>query len=158
MDDSSYATLGAIGWLRCDGLHRPTFPILLRDVLHHFGFTRKPTYHGCLYHEFDHGCCEVHVDIPPYPSDSSLMTWFTMAMGDNLNNMLERAAHLTLIECCERHLPDTAGTPVALFLVRDMGNPTWSERLTPACDTARETYHAGWAFTTRYARHICSLL
>jgi hypothetical protein len=34
IDDYPYAILGANGWFRCDGLHRPGFPTLLRDVLH----------------------------------------------------------------------------------------------------------------------------
>jgi hypothetical protein len=34
MDDCPYATFGADGWLRCDGLHHPGFPTLLWDVLH----------------------------------------------------------------------------------------------------------------------------
>jgi hypothetical protein len=42
MDDYPYTSLGADGWFRCDGLHRPGFPTLLRDVLHHFGYTGFP--------------------------------------------------------------------------------------------------------------------
>jgi hypothetical protein len=59
--------------------------------------------------------------------------------------MLERAAHQALMEFCERHL-------------QDEGNPTWSRRLAIDCDTARQTYHVGWAFTARYAHHMSSLL
>jgi hypothetical protein len=32
MDDYPYATLGADGWFRCDGLHRLGFPTLLREL------------------------------------------------------------------------------------------------------------------------------
>jgi hypothetical protein len=49
MDDYPYATLGANGWFCCDGLHRPSFRTLLRDVLHLFGNTGIPTYHGRPY-------------------------------------------------------------------------------------------------------------
>jgi hypothetical protein len=49
MDDYPYATLGADGWFRCDGLHHPRFPTLLRDVLHNFGYTGFPAYRGCPY-------------------------------------------------------------------------------------------------------------
>jgi hypothetical protein len=44
MNDYPYATLGANGWFRCDGLHRPGVPTLLWDVLHRFGYTGLPTY------------------------------------------------------------------------------------------------------------------
>jgi len=158
MDDYPYATLGADGWLRCDGLHRPGFPLLLRDVLRRFGYTGSPSYRGRLYREFGRGCCEVHVDVPPHPSDPSFSAWFTTATGDDLDDTLDRAAHQALTEFCERHLQDTAGTPVALLPIRDEGDPTWSERLAAACDPAHPTYHAGWAFTARYARHVSSLL
>jgi hypothetical protein len=42
MNDYPYATLGADGWLRCDGLHHPGFPTLLWDVLHRFVYTELP--------------------------------------------------------------------------------------------------------------------
>jgi hypothetical protein len=64
MDDYPYTTLRADRWLRCDGLHRPGFLTSLRDVLHRFGHTGLPAYHGHPYREFGYGCCEVHVDIP----------------------------------------------------------------------------------------------
>jgi hypothetical protein len=94
MDDYSYATLGGDGWLRCDGLHHHGFPTLLRDVLHPFGFTGSPAYRGRLYHKFICGYCEIHVDIPSHPSDPSLIALFTTATGNDLNDMLQRAAHL----------------------------------------------------------------
>jgi hypothetical protein len=110
MDDYPYASLGVDGWLRCDGLHRPGFLTLLRDMLHRFSFMGTPAYYGRLYHKFRHGHCEVHVGIPPHPSGPSLTAWFTTAMGDDLNETLERAAHQALTKFYERHLPDTVGT------------------------------------------------
>jgi hypothetical protein len=62
MDNYPYATLGADGWLRCDGLHRPSFPTLLQDVLHHFGHTGTPAYCGRMYRQIGHGRCEVYVE------------------------------------------------------------------------------------------------
>jgi hypothetical protein len=158
MDDYPYATLRANGWLRCDGLHRPSFPTLLRDVLHRFGYMGTPMYHGHLYREFGHGHCEVHVDILTHPSDPSLMAWFMMTTGDDLDDTLERAAHQALTEFCERHLPGLDSTVVALLPVRVVGNPVWSEWLATACDPTRPTYHAGWAFTVCYAQHVSSML
>jgi hypothetical protein len=93
MDDYPYATLGADGWFRCDGLHRPGFPTLLRDVLHHFGYTGFPAYRGRPYHQFRLGRCKVHVDIPAHPTDLTMTAWFTTARGDDLDDTLERAAH-----------------------------------------------------------------
>jgi hypothetical protein len=92
MDDYPYTTLGADGWLHCNGLHHPSFPTLLRDVLDHFGHTGTPAYHGCPYRAFRCGCCEVHVDITAHPSNPGMTVWFTMATSDDLDFNLERAA------------------------------------------------------------------
>jgi hypothetical protein len=117
MDIYPCATLGADGWLRCDGLHRPGFLTLLWDVLHHFDYTRTPAYSGYLYHEFRCGCCEVHVDVLAHPSGPGMTAWFTMAIGDDLDDTLERAAHQALTEFCECHLPGLVSTTVVLFPV-----------------------------------------
>jgi hypothetical protein len=79
MDDYPYATLGADGWFRCDGLHCPGFPTLLRDMLHCFGYTGLSTYHGHPYRQFRLGCYKVHVDILSHPTDPTMMAWFTTA-------------------------------------------------------------------------------
>jgi hypothetical protein len=81
MDDYPYATLGADGWLCCDGLHRSGFPTLFWDVLHRFSQTGTPTYRGRPYCELGRERCEVHVDILAHPSDPSMTTWFTTATG-----------------------------------------------------------------------------
>jgi hypothetical protein len=47
------------GWFRCDGLHHPRFPTLLRDVLHRFSYTGFPVYLGHLYRQFGLGRCKV---------------------------------------------------------------------------------------------------
>jgi hypothetical protein len=73
MDDYPYATLRAIGWYRCDGLHRPGFPTLLRDVLHRFSYTGTSMYRGRTYREFGRECCNFYVDISAHPSDPSMM-------------------------------------------------------------------------------------
>jgi hypothetical protein len=158
MDDYPYATLGADGWFRCDGLHRPGSPTLLRDVLHRFGYTGFPTYRGCPYHQFGLGRCKVHVDIPAHPTDLTMTAWFTTARGADLDDTLERAAHQALTEFCERHLPGLSDTAIALLPVRNEGNAVWSERVTTISDPEFPTHHAGWALTACYAQHVSSLL
>jgi hypothetical protein len=158
MDDYRYATLGVDGWFRCDGLHRPRFPTLLRDVLHRFGYTGFPVYHGRPYHQFGLGCCKVHVDIPAHPTDPTMTAWFTTAQGDDLDDTLERAAHQALTEFCERHLPVLGDTAIALLPVRNEGNAVWSERVTAISDLEFPTHHSGWALTARYFQYVSSLL
>jgi hypothetical protein len=158
MDDYSYATLGADGWFRCDGLHRPGFPTLLQDVLHHFGYTGLPTNRGRPYHQFGLGCCKVHVDIPAHPTDPTMTAWFTTAHGDDLDDTLERAAHQALTKFCESHLPVLGDTAIALLPIRNEGNEVWSECVTVIGDPELPTHHAGWALTARYVHHVSSLL
>jgi hypothetical protein len=158
MDDYPYATLGANGWFCCDGLHRPGFPTLLQDVLHHFGYMGLPAYHGRPYHQFGLGRCKVHVDIPAHPTDPTMMAWFTTARGDDLNDTLERVAHQALTEFCERHLPVLGNTAIAFLPIRNEGNAVWSERVAAIGDPEFLTHHAGWTLTARYAQHVSSLL
>jgi hypothetical protein len=158
MDDYPYATLRANGWFRCDGLHRPGFPTLLQDVLHHFGYIGLPAYHGRPYHQFGLGRCKVHVDIPAHPTDPTMMAWFTTARGDDLNDTLERVAHQALTEFCERHLPVLDNTAIAFLPIRNEGNAVWSERVAAIGDPEFLTHHAGWTLTARYTQHVSSLL
>jgi hypothetical protein len=158
MDDYPYATLGADGWFRCDGLHRPGFPTLLRDVLHRFGYTGLPAYHGHPYRQFRLGRYKVHVDISAHPIDPTMTAWFTTARCDDLDDTLERAAHQALTEFYERHLPVLGDTAIALLPIWNEGNAVWSEYVTAIGDNDLLTHHAGWALTARYAQHVSSLL
>jgi hypothetical protein len=158
MDDYPYATLGADGWFRCDGLHHPGFPTLLRDVLHRFGYTGLPAYHGHPYHQFGLGRYKVHVDIPAHPIDPTMTAWFTTARGDDLDDTLERADHQALTEFYERHLPVLGDTAIALLPIWNEDNTVWSEYVTAIGDPDLLTHHAGWALTARYDQHVSSLL
>jgi hypothetical protein len=104
MADYPYATLRADGWFRCDGLHRPSFPTLLWDVLHCFGYMGILAYRGRPYHQFGLGSCKVYVDIPAHPTDPTMTAWFTTVRGDDVDGTLERPAQQALTEFYERHL------------------------------------------------------
>jgi hypothetical protein len=62
------------------------------------------------------------------------------------------------MEFCECHLPGLVGTVVGMFPIQNEGNAAWSERLAAVGDPERQTYHMGWAFTTRYTQHMSSML
>jgi hypothetical protein len=151
MDDYPYVTLEADGWFCCDRLHRPSFPTLLCDVLHHFGYMGTPVYCGRPYRQLGRGRCKVYVDIPAHPSVPTMMAWFTTARGDDLNDTLEKAAHQSLMKFCERHLSVLDGTAITLLIVQNEDNAVWSERMATVGDPKLLIYHAGWALMTRYA-------
>jgi hypothetical protein len=158
MDDYPYTTLGADRWFRCDGLHHPGFPTLLRDVLHRFGYTGFPAYRGRPYHQLELGRYKVHVDIPAHPTDPTMTAWFTTARGDDLDDSLERAAHQALTEFCERHLLVLGDTVIALLPIQNEGNAVWSEHVAAIGNPELPTHHVGRALTARYAQHVSSLL
>jgi hypothetical protein len=87
-----------------------------------------------------------------------MAAWFTTARGDDLDDTLERAAHQTLTEFCEHHLPVLGDTALALLPIQNEGNVVWGERVTAISDPKSSTHHAGWALTARYAQHVSSLL
>jgi hypothetical protein len=153
MDGYPYATLGADGWFYCDGLHRPRFSTFLRDVLHCFGYTGLPVYHGRPYRQFRLGRCKVHVDILPHPTDPTMTAW-----GDDLDDTLERAAHQALTEFYEHHMPVLGDTAITLLPIQNEGNTVWSERMAAIGDPELPTHHAGWALMTHYTQHMSSLL
>jgi hypothetical protein len=150
MDNYPYATLGADRWYRCDGIHRPGFTTLLRDVLHQFGYTGTPAYRGHPYHQFRCGCFRVYLDIPTHPSDPSMTAWFTTVRGNDLDDTLERVVHQALMEFCEHHLPGLDDTAIALLPVWNEGNAVWGERVATVGDPELLTYHPSSAFTARY--------
>jgi hypothetical protein len=158
MDDYPYATLGANGLFRCDGLHRPSFPTLLRDVLHRFGYTEIPAYRAYPYHQFGLVCCKVHVDILAHPTDPTMMAWFTTTRGDDLDDSPKRATHQALTVFCEHHLLVLGDTVIALLPVRNEGNAVWSERVATVGDPELLTHHADWVLMARYSQHMSSLL
>jgi hypothetical protein len=158
MDDYPYVTLGADGWFCCDGLHRPSFPTLLLDVLHRFGNMGIPTHHGCSYRQFRLGRYKVHMYILAHPTDPPMMAWFTTARGDDLNDTLERAAHQALAKFYEHHMPVLGDTTITLLPVQHEGNAMWSERVVAIGDPKLPTHHAGWALTAHYSQHVSSLL
>jgi hypothetical protein len=125
--------------------------------LHRFSCTGLSAYRCHLYHQFGLGRCKVHVDILAHPTDLTMTAWFTMAGGDDLDDTLERAAHQTLMEFCERHLLVLSDTAITLLPVQNEGNTVWSERVTVIGDTELPTHHAGWALTACYAQHVSSL-
>jgi hypothetical protein len=126
--------------------------------LHRFGYTGIPTYRGHPYRQFGLGHYKVHVDISAHPTDPTMMAWFTVARGDDLDDTLERDAHQALMDFCECHLSVLGDTTVALLPIRNEGNAVWSECVAAVGDSELLTHHAGRALTTRYSQHMSSLL
>jgi hypothetical protein len=154
MDDYPHCTLGEDGWLRTTGRHRPGFPRLLLDALVRIGYDGPiPEYRCRPFQKHGLACCEVRVEIPVDPETP----WTGTVVGGDLDESVERMAHLALTALCEQRLPDTAGLAIALYPIRDQDEPEWQQRLEAICDVTRELFHAGWAQMAKYARYMFNL-
>jgi hypothetical protein len=115
MGDYSYYTFKN-GRLRTRGLHRHGFPLLLCDALVQTGYRdRAPEYYGRLYEEHGLQCYEVYVDISSHPMFPDGSSWSTWAIGTDMDNAIEKAAHMALTALCSQNLAGTAGTILSLY-------------------------------------------
>jgi hypothetical protein len=158
MVDYSYCTYKD-GWLRTRGLHRHGFPMLLWDTLMQTGYREEvPEYSGRLYMEHGLPRCEVYIDIQSHPVFPDGSPWSTWLIRSDMDDAMEKAAHLALTTLCSKRLLDTADMPILLYLIQDRSNPEWMTHMAMACNVFQDHYHAGWAYMVRYAQHMFQLL
>jgi hypothetical protein len=100
MGDYSYCTFEN-GCLCTRGLHRHSFHLLLCDALVQTGYGyRAPEYYDRLYEEHGLQHCEVYIDIPSHPMFPDGSPWSTWAIGADMDDAMENAAHMALIALC----------------------------------------------------------
>jgi hypothetical protein len=125
MGDYSYCTFKN-GRLRMRGLHYHGFPLLLWDALVQTGYgDRAPEYYGRLYEEHGLQRCEVYVDISSHPMFPDRSPWSTWAIGADMDDDMEKAAHMALTALCSQNLAATAGTPISLYPIQDRSDLGW---------------------------------
>jgi hypothetical protein len=101
MGDYLYCTFEN-GCLRTRGLHHHGFPLLLWDALVQIGYGyRAPEYYGQLHEEHGLQRCEVYVNILSHPVFPDGSPWSTWAIGADMDDAMERAAHMALAALCE---------------------------------------------------------
>jgi hypothetical protein len=87
--------------LRMRGLNHHGFPLLLWDALVQTAYGgRAPEYYGRLYEEHELQCCKVYVDIRSYPAFPDGSPWSTRAIGADMDDAMEMAAHMALTVLC----------------------------------------------------------
>jgi hypothetical protein len=122
MGDYSYCTFES-GHLRTKGLHHHGFPLLLWDSLVQTGYgDRALEYYGLQ-------CCEVYVDIPSHPVFHDGSLWSMWAIRADMDDAMEKAAHMSLTALCSQNLAATADTPISLYHIQDRSDPEWKARL-----------------------------
>jgi hypothetical protein len=108
MDNYPHCTLGEDSWLRTTGRHRPGFPRVLLYALVRLSYDGSiPIYHSRLFQAHGLTCCELRMDIPINPT----APWTRVVIGGDMEDAIEKIAHVALTTMCEQHLADTADTP-----------------------------------------------
>jgi hypothetical protein len=119
MADYSYYTFED-GWLHTRGLHCHDFPLLLQDTLVQIGYgVQVLEYRGRLYEENGLPRCEVYIDIRSHPVFPDGSLWSTWVVRNDMDDAMEKAAHVPLTALCSQNLPATTGTPISLYLIQD---------------------------------------
>jgi hypothetical protein len=157
MGDYSYCTFEN-GRLRTRGLHRHGFPLLLWDALVQTGYgDRAPEYYGWLYEEHGLQRCEVYVDILSHPVFPDGSPWSMWAIAADMDDAIEKAAHMALTTMCSQNLAATVGTPISLYPIQDRSDPEWKARMDEVGNVFQVHYHSGRAYMSGYAQHLFQL-
>jgi hypothetical protein len=134
MGDYSYCTFED-GRLRMWGLHHHGFPMLLWDALVQTGYgDTPPKYYGQLIEEYGLQPYEVYIDIPShlvFPDGSLWSAWATEA---DMDDVMEKAAHMVFTALCSQNLPSTTGMPILLYTIQDRSDPEWKAIMDEACN------------------------
>jgi hypothetical protein len=118
MGNYSYCTFEN-GRLHMRGLHRHSFPLLLWDALVQTDYgDRALEYYDRLYEEHELRRCEVYIDIPSHPVFPDESLWSTWAIGADMDDAMEKTAHMALTALCSQNLAATASTPISLYPIQ----------------------------------------
>jgi hypothetical protein len=83
--------------------------------------------------------------------------WSVWAIGADMDDAMEKAAHMALTALCWQNLPAIAGTPISLYPIQDRSNPEWKARMDEVGNAFQVHYHSGWADMVSYAQHLFQL-
>jgi hypothetical protein len=97
--------------------------------------------------------CEVRVEIPFNPMAPS-----TGAIGSGeLDDAIEKMAHVALTLLCGCTLATTADMPISLFPIHNQEDPMCQQCLETMSDLESLDFNVRWAVMTKYARYLFNL-
>jgi hypothetical protein len=97
--------------------------------------------------------CEVRVEIPFDP----MVAWTGVITGTEIDNAIEKMAHVVLTSLCEHCLTATVDMPTTLVPIHDQEDPEWQQCLEAVCDLESPCFSAGWAEMAKYVRYLFNL-
>jgi hypothetical protein len=93
---------------------------VLYDALLHLGYNGDvPIYRGRMSMAHGPDKCEVSVMIPLNPVEP----WMGTVIDVELDDTVKQTAQVSLTSLCGSRLADTVVMPIALFLIRNHGDP-----------------------------------
>jgi hypothetical protein len=98
--------------------------------------------------------CEVRVEIPFDPA----APWKGAIIGSEVDDAVEKIAHVALTSLCERSLATTTDTPIALFLIHNQDELEWQQHHEAMCDLTIPHFSAGWVQMAKYSRYLFNLV
>jgi hypothetical protein len=114
---------------------------------------RSPEYYGRLYEEHGLQRCEVYLNILSHPVFPNGSPWSTWAIRADMDDAMEKAAHIALTALCSQNLAATVGTSISLYPIQDQSDPEWKARMDEVGNVFQVHYHSGWTYMTRYTQH-----
>jgi hypothetical protein len=76
------------------------------------------------------------------------------AIGADMDDAMEKAAHMALTALCLQNLPATTCTPILMYPIQDRFDSEWKARMDEASNIYWVHHHSGWTYMTRYAHHL----
>jgi hypothetical protein len=141
MDNYPHVTIAADESLCSTGQHHPGFPRVLYDTLRQLGYDGDaPVYRGRMSMAHGQDKCEVNVVIPL----NLMEPWMITVIGVELDETVEQTTRVALTSLCETRLVDTAAMPIALFPIRNQGDPVWKQCLEAVSNPEGPTSMLAW--------------
>jgi hypothetical protein len=61
--------------------------------------------------------CEVYIDIRSHPMFPDRSLWSMWVIKNDMDDGMEKAAHMVVTALCSQRLSNTTGTPISLYLI-----------------------------------------
>jgi hypothetical protein len=78
--------------------------------------------------------------------------WTGAIIGSEIDDAVEKMAHMALTSLCELNLTTTTTISTALFSIHDQEDPDWQQCLEAMCNIESPHFSAGWAEIDKYLR------